>query len=278
MSRTRFASGSGTRVAYELRGFALPGRPVLALIQGVGFGRTGWGPAIRSLRRSFRLVLIDNRGSGRSAAVPGSLTVPDMCRDVVAVLDDAKIATAHVLGASLGGMVAQDLALRHPDRVERLVLACTTPGWPFAYPMPAAFVQVLAASRRLTADVARRRLVEASLAGGTAAARPELVDRILAHWQPAADDQATWQAQAVAGARYRNLRQFQITARTLVLHGAADIVVDPRNARLLARRIPGAELSILPGVGHLMFWENPEGFAAAVTSFLLDRSPRAGVA
>ena len=79
-------------------------------------------------------------------------------------------------------------------------------------------------------------------------------------------------AQAVAGARYTGWnRQRHIEARTLVLHGGADRVVNPRNGRLLADRIPGARLVIFPELGHLLFWEDPDGFADAVTSFLLAR-------
>ena len=77
-------------------------------------------------------------------------------------------------------------------------------------------------------------------------------------------------AQAAAGARYTGgLRQARIQARTLVLHGGADTVVDPRNGKLLADRIPGARLMTFPELGHLLFWEDPDGFASAVTSFLL---------
>jgi 3-oxoadipate enol-lactonase len=203
-----------------------------------------------------------------------------MCGDVVAVLDDIGIEAAHVIGASLGGMVAQDLAIRHPDRVGRLVLACTTPGWPFAYPMPAAYVRLLGSTRRLDKEVRSRLLIEGSLAAATVAERPELVGRILARQQPATgENPGTWHAQAAAGARYAGqLRQRRIRARTLILHGAADQVVDPRNARLLADRIAGSELVMFPGLGHLFFWEDPRGFAAAVTDFLLGRDARTGVA
>jgi 3-oxoadipate enol-lactonase len=186
------------------------------------------------------------------------------------VLDHAGIGTAHVLGASLGGMIAQELAVRHPDRVGRLVLACTTPGWPFAYPMPLPSVQLISASRRLAPREALRRNVENALSTTTVADRPEIVQQII-------DCQArvwelgpgAWQAQAAAGGRYAgSLRQRHIRARTLVLHGTADRVVDPRNARLLAARIPHADLVTFPGLGHLFFWEDPGAFAAAVTSFL----------
>jgi 3-oxoadipate enol-lactonase len=280
VTRPRFAARGEVRIAYEFGRAAYARRPVLVLIQGLGFDRAGWGPAVRILRRSFRLVLIDNRGSGDSAPAFPGISVTDMCGDVMAVLDDIGVDAAHVMGTSLGGMVAQDLAIKHPDRVDRLVLACTTPGWPFAYPMPAAFVRLLGSTRRLDEDVRSRRLIEGALSRPTVAERPELVDRILTHQRSATGrNLGAWHAQAAAGARYAGqLRQRRIRARTLILHGGADQVVDPRNARLLADRIAVAELVIFPGLGHLFFWEDPEGFAVAVTDFLLERDARPGVA
>jgi pimeloyl-ACP methyl ester carboxylesterase len=272
VSRTRYARSGDLRIAYELHGLAVSRRPALLLIQGLGLDRAGWGPAVRTLQRRFRLVLVDNRGSGRSAAA-GSFSVADMAGDALAVLDDAGIGAAHVLGASLGGMIAQELAVRHPDRVSRLILACTTPGWPFAYPMPLPSVRLMAASRRLAPDEALRRNIENALSAATVADRPELVQRIIDCQAPVSErDGDAWQAQAVAGGRYAgSLRQRRIRARTLILQGTADRVVDPRNARLLADRIQHADLIRFPGLGHLFFWENPEAFAAAVTSFLHDK-------
>jgi pimeloyl-ACP methyl ester carboxylesterase len=267
--RTRYAASGELRIAYELRGPVFTTQRTLVLIQGLGFDASGWGAAIGRLRRRFRLVLIDNRGVGRSAA--GSVSVQAMAGDVLAVLDDIGIGAVHVLGASLGGMIAQDLAVRHSERVDKLVLACTTPGWPFAYPMPAGTVRLIRASRRLPPDVAARRHVENALSTVTLDKHPGLVEQILARQQSAAAGQATWQAQVAAGARYvSGLRHGGIHARTLILHGEADRVVDPRNARLLAARIPRARLITFPALGHLFLWEDPAGFAAVVTSFLLD--------
>jgi pimeloyl-ACP methyl ester carboxylesterase len=106
------------------------------------------------------------------------------------------------------------------------------------------------------------------------------VDRLLELQGARPTDAEVRPAQAAAGARYAGgLRQRRIRARTLVLHGGADTVVDPRNARLLADRIPGARLVTFLELGHLLFWEDPDGFAAAVTAFLLARTePVAGAA
>ena len=263
-SRTRFARHGALRIAYELRGRYRWWRPWLVLVQGLGFDRSGWQPVLRRLGRRFRLVLVDNRGSGRSDVPGGPFGVADMAADVIAVLDDAGITRAHVLGMSLGGMVAQELAVNYPDRVDGLILVSTTPGWPFAYPMPAASLALLAASRAMSPGDAARRHAENALSPG--GAHPELVRRVTdlqrAHPRAAL-------AQAAAGASYAGqLRQTRIRARTLVLHGTADTVVDPRNSRLLARRIPGARLVTFPGLGHLLCWQDPAAFAAEVTAFL----------
>jgi len=271
VGRTRRAGSDGLRIAYERRGPLLRRGPWLVLVQGLGFDRSGWDPVAPLLKRRFRLILVDNRGTGRSDLPTDSLTVRDMARDVVAVLDAARIGRAHVAGASLGGMIAQEVAEEYPDRVDRLVLACTTPGWPWAYPMPAGSSQLMLTTHTLPRDVALRRHVENALSPETVAHRRDLVERLIAHQQARPGDPIAWAAQATAGARYvGQLRQSGIQARTLVLHGSADRVVDPRNARLLADRIPCARLEILPGLGHLFFWEDPRAFATAVTSFLLE--------
>ena len=274
MRRTRYARSGDLRIAYELRsGWRGARRPCLVLIQGLGFDRSGWAPVVRGLGRHFRLVLIDNRGSGRSDPPTDSFTVKDMARDVVSVLDAVGAAAAHVLGVSLGGMVAQEVAIEYPDRVSRLVLAATTPGWPFAYPMPPATVALLAATRQLPADAALRRNVENALSAETVRQRPELVEHIVNHQGAHLPDPEAWHAQLNAGARYAgNLRQGRVRARTLVLHGDADTVVDPRNAELLAARIPDAQLVVFPRLGHLLFWEDPRGFVDTVTEFLLSAS------
>jgi pimeloyl-ACP methyl ester carboxylesterase len=131
-------------------------------------------------------------------------------------------------------------------------------------------VRLIAATPGRAAEVARRRHVENALSARTVQHRPELVGRLIELQGSRPADPGTLSVQAAAGARYAGRRrQTRILARTLVLHGAADTVVDPRNGKLLADRIPGAQLVTFPELGHLLFWEDPDGFAEAVTSFLL---------
>jgi 3-oxoadipate enol-lactonase len=270
VARNRYTL-SRPRIAYEVRGrWRRRRRPWLLLVQGLGFDRTGWGPGLDGLQRSFRLILVDNRGSGRSQPGAGSFGVREMAADLVRVLSHARVDKAHVLGVSLGGMIAQELAIEYPDRVDALVLGCTTPGWPFAYPMPAGSVALIAATGRLPADVAVQRHVENALSPKTVSGHPQLVEELIAHHRSRRTDPDVWYAQMTAGARYAGeLRQSRIRARTLILHGTADRVVDPRNAELLAGRIPNARLVMLPDLGHLFFWEDPQTFVDVVTEFVL---------
>jgi 3-oxoadipate enol-lactonase len=270
LPRNRFADNGSSRIAYELCDRLGRGKPWLILIQGLGFDRSGWAPVISPLRRRFRLVLIDNRGSGRSATPDRKFTVADMGADVVAVLDSSGIARAHVLGASLGGMVAQELAIGYPQRVDRLVLACTTPGWPYGYPMPRASVQRMTAAVSLPVEAAQRSLVENALGPETLKEHPELVERIVRNQTARPGDTAAWKALANAGATYSGgTRQALIRALTLIMCGDADAVVDPRNSEVLAGRIPSSQVVVFPGLGHLFFWEQSAQFAKAVTTFLL---------
>jgi pimeloyl-ACP methyl ester carboxylesterase len=157
------------------------------------------------------------------------------------------------------------------------VLVGTTPGWPASYPMPAQSIALLAAGRGLSAEDRVRRNVANALSADTVAHRPALVERVVAHVLARPTERMSWSGQAGAGARYvSHYRQGRISARTLVLHGTADTVVDPRNAQLLAERIPDARLRYFPGLGHLLPWEDPDGFVDAVTAFLLHGPPRRG--
>jgi pimeloyl-ACP methyl ester carboxylesterase len=268
---TSFANNGSVRVAYELvahtngRG---PARRPLLLIQGLGYERHGFGPAVETLAATRTLVLFDNRGSGESDKPPGPYTVRDLAQDAISVLAAASIDRVDVVGISLGGMVAQEVALGFPTLVARLVLACTTPGVR-GYPMPQRTVSLMAAAPSLPFEEALRRLVENALADTTVATRPELVEEIMRYRRAHPPDLGGWQALTAAAAGFDALdRLGSIRAPTLVLHGADDHVVDDRNAELLAERIDESRLHRFPAAGHLFVWEEPAAFAATVLDFL----------
>ena len=250
------------RIAWERRGAG----PPLVLVHGLGYARWGWEPVAGPLAARFEVLLLDNRGIGASDAPAGPYTAAAMAEDVVRVLDEAGLERAHVVGTSLGGMVAQELALAHPDRVDRLVLACTTPGGELAHPIPAGTLALIAEAPTLDPTVALRRFVENALAPD---ASGELVERILAHRVANPQPPAAWQAQAAAGTTFAaGDRVRGIAAPTLILHGTEDAVVDVRNADVLASLIPETRVELFAGCGHLFFWERPDRFIQVVTEFL----------
>jgi 3-oxoadipate enol-lactonase len=236
-------------------------RPWLVLIQGMGFDSHEWEPVLRKLRRHFRLVLVDNRGSGRSDLPTGSFGVADMAGDVVAALDGAGVRKARMMGVSLGGMVAQELAVAYPERVDGLVLVSATPGWPFAYPMPAVSVRLFAATGSMTREVALRRHTENALPARTLQRQPEVVDRLVELQRSRPADPQALSAQAAAGARYAGrLRQTRIRARTLVLQGAEDTVVKPRQRQVARGPHTWRRAHDLPGAGSSALLAGPRRF------------------
>ena len=259
------ARSGAVRIAYDSVGSGEP----LVLVHGLGYARWGWEPVLGPLADSFEVVTLDNRGIGSSDVPAGPYTASDMAADVVAVLDAAGLESAHVVGTSLGGMVAQELAIGRPDRVRRLVLACTTPGGPNAFPLPEPTLRLMAEAPFLPPEEALRRFVENALAADTVHDRPELAERIYRLRLEHPPDPLGWRAQAAAGVTFDAFdRLGSISAPTLVLHGTDDTVVDVRNAQLLAEGIPDARTELLPGTGHLFFWEERERFVELVTSFL----------
>jgi 3-oxoadipate enol-lactonase len=262
MSTALRARHGAVELAYELLGDG----PPLLLIQGLGYGGRGWGPVLDLLAEDFTVAAFDNRGFGASDVPPGPYSVRELAEDARAVLDAAGLDRAHVVGASLGGMVAQELALTHPQRIDRLVLACTTPGGVGAYPMPSQTVSLMLEAPTMPPDVALRKFVENALGDGGSA---DLVERIVAYRTANPPDLGGWQSQAAAGAVHDALDRIgSIAAPTLIVHGTEDAVVDSRNANLLADRIPGARVELLRGCGHLPFWEEPERFANLIKEFL----------
>ncbi|HEY3541410.1 MAG TPA: alpha/beta hydrolase [Gaiellaceae bacterium] len=259
------AESAGVKIAYEVRGEG----PPLTLVHGLAYDRRGWGRLPALLAERFRVVLIDNRGVGESAAPAGPYTVAQMAEDVLGVLDDAGIERTNLLGVSLGGYIAQEIALTAPDRVERLVLVSTAPGGPKAHPMPASTVEVFATYPTMEREAGLRMFVENSLGARGVRELPELVEEILRYRLERAPTVDAWLAQAAAGATFDSYdRVGEISAPTLVVHGDADVVVDPRNGALLGELIDGARVEVVPDRGHLLVWEDSQRVAELVTEFL----------
>jgi 3-oxoadipate enol-lactonase len=267
---TRFARNGPVTMAYDIRGRGSP----LVLIQGVGVGR--WEPVADRLARRFQVVTIDNRGIGASDTPPGHYSTRMMADDVLAVLDHAGIQRASLVGTSLGGMIAQELALAHPERVDKLVLVATSPGGPRSRPMPLPTTYLFAWAPFMTGQAKLQQFLHTTLGPETLRRRPKVARRLAARKLAHPQSQHAWRAQTEAGMLFNPLgRQRRITQPTLVVQGAADQVVDPGNAEVLAALVPDARVQRFDGAGHLLYWEQPKRFVRVVTDFLTDPAAEA---
>ena len=256
---------AGSELQYERRGTG----PPLLLIQGMGANAAHWGePFLRALERDFELLLYDHRGIGRSAPWGGDLTIAALAADALALLDALQIADAHVLGISMGGMVAQELALAAPQRVRTLTLGCTSCGGTQSKSTASAVIQRLTTAV-LSRDEARMlRTGFEIVVSPTYAASEQHYAAFAAAARIHQPGISILMAQKVAAERhdtYARLRGLRVP--TLVIHGTADAVLEAINGDLVASLIPGARLELLERVGHLFFWEQPERSAELVRRF-----------
>jgi 3-oxoadipate enol-lactonase len=233
------------------------GPPVL-LIAGQGMTLDGWWSTIPILARQFRVIAFDHRDTGRSSHVALPYSVANMAEDALAVLDAAGEARAHVYGVSLGGMVAQELALHHPDRVEALVLGATSPGGRGASLPSTLPMTFFARAGLMGTEEAEWAAVPYTYAETTRRLHADRIAENIRRRLSTPPSTMTYLHQAAAVATHSTFdRLDQITAPTLVIHGEEDLVMPLQNARVLAERIPGAVLKLQPGAGHLYFIDEP---------------------
>jgi pimeloyl-ACP methyl ester carboxylesterase len=258
-----YAEVNGRRLHYIRRG---DGEPLL-LIMGLSGNHLHWGePFLEQLERDFDVIAHDNRGIGRSDHHGGPFTVADMADDAVGLLDALGLESAHVMGISMGGMIAQEVALRHPERVRSLVLGCTYAGGEGSALTDEAVIMRLT-QLFMSGDVERalRAGWEVNVSRAFREAHPEAAERMLAIAAelPGTIEILLAQVQAATG-HNTSTRLNEITAPTMIVHGTEDQMLAVSNARQIAGLMPGARLEILDGVGHLFFWEQPERAAELV--------------
>src|SRR5215213_7413771 len=265
-----FLSANGVTLHSEVTGDG----PPLCLIIGYRLHGAAWPTDfVESLARHFSVLTFDNRGTGLSEKPPHGYGLHTMAADVAGLFDGLGWARAHVLGFSMGGAIAQELAIRHPERVDRLVLFATFPGGLLGIPAAWPVLRRLFNVEGLSPEEAARQVWPVTYPAAYLAAHPEAVEaqmrREIAH--PTPDHAARGQGAALR-AFSSGLRLSQIRAETLVATGSEDQLVPPGNARILANGIPGARLAVLPGLGHRAIWEAPEDTAALVRRFLAQES------
>ncbi len=262
----------GIRTTYAVVGpsAAIP----LLLINGTGSPMSQWDPALlAALSRNRRVIVYDYPGLGASAPMTGRLTFDRLAMHAAAMIDGLEYAQADVLGWSMGGFVAQRLAVRFPERVHALILAGTNPGGPRTVLGPE-WVQ----EEDSDADATARGYVLTNYPPGRRDRGWAFIHRVNAaidegHFPPDRVPAATYDAMVAAEdpwlASSANLSALQsLSMPVLVITGTQDVVTPPENSRTIAAAIPGARLRLIPHAGHSFLFQEPRPTAHAIEAFL----------
>lgn len=257
-----FADRAGTRLYWDEQG---SGEPLL-LIMGLGYTHEMWHRSTPVMRRHFRTILFDNRGVGESDRPPGPYSIASMADDAAAVLDAAGAPGAHIFGVSMGGMIAQEFALQYPRRVRSLVLGCTACGGPRAERAEKEAMDAIKARAAMTVEEGVRAALPFIYDPHTPSER---IEEDLAIRRRTYPEGAAYQAQLAAILAWQSYDRLpRIQVPTLVIHGETDRLVPPGNAKVIAERIPGARLVLIPRASHLFVTDQPEAAHAAILEFL----------
>jgi 3-oxoadipate enol-lactonase len=257
---------AGTELHYVRAG---SGEPLL-LIQGMSATHMAWGrPFLAPLERSFDCIAFDNRGMGLSGPAQMPFTTVDMAGDAVALLDALEIERAHVAGISMGGMIAQELALAHPERVRSLCLGATYCGGPESSLMSLADARLLArAMASGEREQVHRAMWEINLSPDFRADESRYAAFCeMAAALPAPKEVIVEQMKACS-AHDTSARLSRIEAPTQVIHGTADRLLGVDNGIEIAALL-AIEPQLLEGVGHMFWWEQPERSAALIRDHAL---------
>jgi len=262
----------GIRVYFRLSGD--PGGTPLVLLHGLQGDSSHFETLAPTLARHYRVLVFDQRGSGWSDKPAGEYTTDLLADDAVALMDRLALERADVFGVSMGGMIAQELALRHPDRIHALILGCTSARGADGTSVNRGTEESAYDLVPISAEERARRLAATGLSAAFLEAHPEVVETLIEarRRRPLDIDALTRRHQAVQ--QHDTLARLdRIRAPTLVVTGLEDMIVPPASSRLLAERIPGARLETLDGAGHLFWMEQPARTARLAREFIAAHRP-----
>jgi pimeloyl-ACP methyl ester carboxylesterase len=264
---------NGIDIYYEIHGSGDP----LVLIAGLAYDHWMWHKMIPDLAEQFQVIAFDNRGVGKTDKPPGPYSAQMLADDTAGLIEGLGFQSAVVMGHSMGGFVAQALALSHPDLVDKLILSATNFGGPRHIPVTP---EAMAVFTDMTSDPIERlkRGIVISCAPGYADAHPEIIQEWLDYRAQHPILPAPYQAQMTIGlslvseeASFESKLK-NVQAPTLILFGEHDKVVPPGNAELLANEIPANTVHILPNAGHFFPFEVPAAAVAVIAGFLQEGS------
>jgi len=259
------ASVNGLELFYEIEG---EGEPVV-LIPGFAAGRWIWFKQTADLSRKFRVIVFDPRGVSASDKPEGAQTIGLLADDVAHLLKTIGIESAHIVGASFGGFVAQEFALKYPAMTRKLVLCCTSFGGPNHVAPERETLMALASTKALNSEERMRANLLLAFTPEYLQSQTAEVDRVVQLRATNEVPEHIYMSQLQAAMTFNaESRVERITGPTLVLSGDADVIVPVQNSRNLAAKIPGAKLQIIKGGSHTFFIERAEEFNQIVSEFL----------
>jgi len=258
-------SVNGLKLFYETEG---DGEPVV-LIPGFAAGRWIWFKQTTDLSREFRVIVFDPRGVSASDKPEGSQTIGLLADDISHLLQTIGIESAHIVGASFGGFVAQEFALKYPAMTRKLVLCCTSFGGPNHMAPERETLMALASTKGLNSEERMRANLLLAFTPEYLQTQTAEVDRVVHLRAENEVPEHIYMSQLQAAISFNaEARVKQIMSPTLVLSGDADVIVPVQNSRNLAAKIPGAQLRIIEGASHTFFIERAEEFNQIVREFL----------
>lgn len=253
---------NGIEIYYEMVGKG----PHLILIEGLGVATYLWEKQVPDFARHFTTVVYDNRGVGQSDKPPGPYSISMMADDLAGLMDELQIPRAHILGVSMGGFIAQDFALRYPEKVDRLVLVATSAGGAEHVPMSQDVLARVLDNQGEPRELIRKKL---SLAYSDSFMQTEAVEHLIDLRLQNPQPPPAFFAQVAAGTSFDLSGEVQkITTLCLVMAATEDKLVPVANAHNLMKKLPNAELKIYEGLGHQFCVEIAEQFNRDVIAFL----------
>lgn len=260
-----YAKCGDVNLYYESHG---EGDPLL-LIEGLGYATWMWFKQIPELAEHFRVIVFDNRGVGYSDKPDYPYTIQMMANDAAALLKFLGLEESHILGVSMGGMIAQRFARDYPGLVDKLILCCTSHGGPNSIPAPPETIKAMTEIEGLSAEQALCQAMAVAFSKQYLESNREEFDKIIRWRLNNPTPQYSWQHQFNAVLNFNSEDWVNyIDKPTLIVTGSDDRVIPPQNSEMLHQKIDGSELIKLENGGHLFFMEKPGEFNKQVIDFL----------
>lgn len=253
------------KLYYEVKG---EGEPLL-MIQGLGYSSRFWFKQTPTLSEHFKLIVFDNRDVGRSEKVEEKYSIGDMAKDTISLLDHLEIEKTHVIGVSMGGLIAQQLTINNPNRVKKLILLDTHPGGPEYLEATEDLWEEVTDVEGLSLEEIYRKGIRYAVTDSFFENRKDMVKKLVNMRKERPQPPQAFQRQFSAASQFDVRKKLsEIKRPTLIIHGEEDQIVPLRFGKELKEKIPDSKIRTIENAGHLAFIEKPEAVNESIINFL----------